>query len=132
MERCRVSIGADRLEVSVPRFSRIGAKLSRRLSQYQIPCASHIRGGERLAVVPAYAATEAKRELGHVGVPRPFRSQIRNDGIQSILRLVLLEHNQIVEYGHHRILCRVECLLMNRHAGWTIVLINSEHAPFLL
>ena len=132
MERCRVAVGADRLEIAIPRLARVGAQFFRPVSEYQVPRAFDVCGGERLAVVPAYPVAEMKRQLRHIGVPRPFRGQIGNDRIQPVLRNILLEYDEIVEHGHHRILGRVERLLMNRHAGGAVVLINSQHAPLLL
>src|SRR3954468_595649 len=94
----RVAVGADRFEVAVPRLAWIGAQFFRPLSEYQVPRAFYIGSGERLAVVPAYVTPQAEREFRGISVPRPFRRQIGNDRIQSVLRNVLFVYNEIIEH----------------------------------
>jgi hypothetical protein len=61
----------------------------------------------------------------------PFQVHCVASRIQSILRLILLKNDQIIEYRHHRILSRVKRFLKNRHARWTVMQIDLENATRL-
>ena len=126
-----MSFGADPIQVAVPRLARIGAQFVCGGAEDQVPGAFDVRGGEGLAVMPAHSLPELKGQLGHIGIPRPFGRQIGLDRVDPVLRHVLPEENQVVEDRHHRVLGRIERLLVDRHARRAVVLKHPEHTAVL-
>ena len=121
------------LEVVVPDLARVAAELlSAILAQERVPCALHVLGRERFAVVPLHALAQLESQLGLAVVPCPARSQVGHDCLQAVQRLVLVEQHQIVEYGHERLNDRDGRLLMHGRAGWIVAMIDAERAALLL
>src|SRR3974377_1863804 len=90
------------LEVLVPGFAWIEAKLVVRFAEQGIPSALYVIGGKGLAVVPFDALMQTETQLGLGRVPRPFGRQVRHDRVEAGLRYVLIEHDEIVEEAHRR------------------------------
>src|SRR5262252_7130266 len=64
--------------------------------------------------------------------PAPLGGEFGYDRIGSVLRLVLLEHDEIVEYAHRRPVYRGRRLLKHRHARGTVEMADFENAALLL
>ena len=98
--RLVVAVRRHLFKVLVPGLARVLAQLRFALAEQQVPGAFHIGGGERLAVVPLDALAQLEGELGAVFVPAPAFSQVRNDGVETVLRHVMPVHDEVVEDAH--------------------------------
>jgi hypothetical protein len=96
-----IAIGGYLSEVVKSRFKQISPQFLRSLVHSQVPGAFDILGAERLAVMPFDAAAQLKGQLGPVLVPYPAGRQIGHDRLQTVLRRMLVEHDQVVEHTHH-------------------------------
>ena len=72
-----------------------------------IPCSSaistshHPVGEQEQASGRSDAVPQWKGQLGPFLVPGPTCRQVRHDRAQTVLRHVLVEHDQIIEYARH-------------------------------
>src|SRR4029077_12424064 len=93
--------------VAVPGLARIDPELLGGRSSNQVPGAFDVPGGEWRAVMPFDAGPQLEGQLLAVLAPRPARSEVGDDRVQAVLRHVLVEHDQIIEYAHHRTECGI-------------------------
>jgi len=96
-----IAIGGQGIEIVVPGFARVDAKLVVPSSGQQIPCAFDVFGGKWLAIMPFDAVAQRHCQLGALFIPTPLCRQIRDDRLRAVLRHLLLEYHQIVEDPHH-------------------------------
>ena len=122
----------DLLEVTVPGFARIDAKLLLGDAGHQIPGAFHIGRGERLAVVPFDALPQLQRQLGAVLVPRPFGCEVRHDRVDAVLPDLRVEGDQVVEHPQHWPLSEDRLLLVDRHAGRAVDCVDLQNTAMFL
>ena len=73
-----------------------------------------------------------KGQLGAIFAPRPFGRQIGHDGVETDLRLVLIEKDQVVEYAHHRHFALDGRQLEHRHVGRAAGVRQLQKAAVLL
>src|SRR5262249_23010087 len=71
-----IAIGADPLQVAVPRFAGIDAQLVARLIGQEVPRALDVLGGKWLPVVPFDTLPQRKGQLGAILAPRPAGGEI--------------------------------------------------------
>src|SRR5262245_51636368 len=90
-----------------------------------------VLGGERLAIVPGDALAQWKSQLGSILVPRPTGGEIRHHRLQRVLRHILLEDDEVVEYAHHRPLGEDRRFLVDRHARRAVETVRDLF-PFCL
>jgi len=114
------------LDIAVPGFARIDAKLLARLAAQQVPGAFDVLGREGLAVMPFDAVTQREGQLGALFVRRPTGGQIRDDRARAVLRHVLIVDDEIIETPHHRPQCRGRRFLEERHARRAVEMRNLE------
>ncbi len=97
-----VAVDRHLLEVFVPGLAEVLAQPVLGLLRQKVPGAFHVRGRERLAVMPfdAFPQREAQRLV--VVAPLPLGREFRDDGVRVVQRLVLIVDDQIVEDGHER------------------------------
>ena len=127
-----VAAGGDLGEVLVPGGAEICPQPVLRASGQQVPGAFDVGGSERLAVMPFDALAEFERQRRAVLVPGPFRSQLRPDRRQAVLRDVLIVKDEVVEDPHHRRDDRVGPLLVDRHAGRAVAVRHFQDSAGLL
>ena len=127
-----IAVGGDLLEVPVPGLTRIEPKLLARLAEQHVPGALHVLGGERSAVMPLNTLAQPECESGSILTPRPATGEVRHDRFQTVLRLVLIVHHEIVKDAHHRHDCRVRRLLMDRHARRAVPVVDAEDPTLFL
>ena len=131
--RLVIAVDADVLQLGVPDLARVALEILRlALADQHPPGALHVLGGERLAVMPLHALVQLEGQLGVGWVPRPAIGQIRDHGLQALMRLGRIEHDQIVEHGgkrHHR---GDGGFFQQRCARRIVVVIEPERAALLL
>jgi hypothetical protein len=127
-----VAVGAHLFEVVPPGFARIDTELFRRLSGQQIQGAFDVVGGEGSAVVPLHPLAQWQGQLRALLVPRPAGCQVGDDRIRAVLRHILVIHDQVVEYTHHRPVHRVRRFLEKRDTRRTVEMTNGESAALRL
>src|ERR1041384_6641712 len=66
-----------------------------------------------------------------VGTPDPAFRQIRDDDVEAVLRLRLIEQDQIVEDRHEWIDGRDGGFLMDRGRGWIVTVIQAQRSAGL-
>jgi PAS domain S-box-containing protein len=126
------AVGGDFRNVVPPRFARIEAQPLGSATGQQVPGAFDVGGSERLAVMPSHPLAQLEGQPGPLFVPRPAVGQVGNDGIETVLYLVLVVHHEVVEHRHHRDRDRVGAFLVDRHARWAVAVINPQHSAGLL
>jgi hypothetical protein len=67
--------------------------------------------------VPLDALVQFERQILAVLAPAPAIGKIGNDIVESVLLLVLIEQDEIVENGHDRRHDRNRALFVDRHVG---------------
>ena len=97
-----------------------------------MPGALHVLGRERLAVVPADPGPELEGELGSGRVPGPACGQIGDDGVEAVLRLVVVVADEVVEEGHERHVRGDGRFLVDRGARRLRGIVDLEHAAGFL
>ena len=127
-----IAVGGDFIEVAVPGFAGIDPELLARLAGERVPGAFDVRGGERLAVVPFDALTQAEGQRSPGLVPRPVAGEIGDDRGKAVLRHVLVEENEIVEDAHQRSAGRDRRFLVDRHARRAGEIGHLQNAALLL
>ena len=124
--------GCHLLEVAVPGFAWVDAKLLHRHAGQEIPGAFDVSRGERLAVMPFDTLAELQGQLGAVLVPRPFGRQVRHDRVEAVLPDLRVEGDQVVEHPQHRALGEDRLFLVDRHAGRAVDRVDlQDTARFL-
>src|SRR5690349_9637552 len=96
----KIAVGGDLFDVLIPRFMGVSAQLLIRSAEQQVPGALNVLGSEGSAVMPLHTFAQPESQLTTVLVPRPVRREVRHDGLQTVLRLVLLVNDKIVGYSH--------------------------------
>jgi hypothetical protein len=127
-----IPVGGHGIEIVVPRFARVDARLVVPCAGQQIPGAFDVFGGERPAIMPLDAAAQRHCQLGALFVPAPPRRQIRDDRLRAVLRDLLVEHHQIVEDPHHWAVYGERRFLEHRHAGRAVKMTRVQDAALLL
>ena len=131
--RCRVASCAPLVvvffEIDPPALAVIEAQLLLALVGQQIERAFDVLRGERLAVVPFDAVAQLEGQLGAVLVPCPARGELGHDRLHAVLRNVLVENDEIVEDAHHRHDDADRPLLVDRHAGRAVAVIDPQVPP---
>ena len=131
--RLVIAVDGDVLQLGVPDLARIALEvLGLGLADQHPPGALHVLCRERLAVVPFHALPQLERQLGVGGIPRPAFGQIRNDGIDALVNLGGIEHDEIVEDRGKRRHRGNRRFLVQRGRGRIVVVIEPERAAFLL
>src|SRR6516225_12307690 len=92
-----VAIRGDHGEVVVPAFARIDAKLLTGVAGQEIPGAFNVASGKGLAVMPRDTLPQRESQLGPFLAQRPAGGEVGDDGLQAVLRRVLLVHDEIIE-----------------------------------
>ena len=128
--RVEIAVGRHLLDIAPPCRARVAPQLVG--ADQQVERAGHIRGRERLAVVPLHALPQLESELLAVLIPRPARGEIGHDRVEAVPGDVLVEHHQIVEQPHERHRRRDGRLLVDRRAGRRIHVLDFEHAAGFL
>src|SRR6266481_3090737 len=132
--QCRflVAPGGSPRDVVPPGLTIIESELLFSLIGQQIEGAFDVLGGEGLAVVPLDAFAQLEGELGAVLAPCPARGELRHDRSQAVLRDMLVEQDEVVEYPHHRHHYADRPFLMDRHAGGAVAVIDAQGPALLL
>src|SRR5260370_8621965 len=90
-----VTFRGDLLEVPVPGFARIEAKLLGRFTEQRIPSTLHVIGGKRLAVPPFDTLAQPQTQLGLGRGPRPLGRPTRHNLLETRLPSTLLQHTRM-------------------------------------
>src|SRR5689334_19820086 len=132
--KCRLMVvfDGDVVEIGPPCLARIEAQLFLRLTLQQVPGALDVRGGKRLTVVPLDALVQFERQILAVLAPAPAMAKIGDDIVESVLLLVLVEQNEVVENGHDRRHDRNRALFVDRHVGGAVAVIDAQRTALLL
>ena len=127
-----IAVGRHLRDIVEPGLARVDAQFLRSLALQQIDRAFDVGGGERLAVMPFDALVQRERQFRPVLVPAPAGGEFGDDLVRRVLRLVLLEHDEVVEHAHHRAVDRDGRFLEHRHAGRAGEMAEPERAAVLL
>ena len=131
--RLIIAVDADVLQLGVPDLARVAMKiLGIALADQHPPGALHVLGGKRLAVVPLHALAQLEGQFGVGCVPRPAFGEIGDHGLEALMRLGGIEHDEIVEHGrkrHHRSDGR---FFQQRCRRRIVVVIEPERAALFL
>ena len=76
--------------------------------------------------MPFDALVQREGQFGPFFAPAPAGGKFRDDRVGRVLRLVLLEHDEIVEHAHHRPVHRQRRFLEHRHAGRAVEMADLE------
>ena len=132
--KCRLMVvfDGDVVEIGPPCLAGIEAQLFLRLTLQQVPGALDVGGGKRLAVVPIDALVQFESQILAVLAPAPALGKIGDDIVESILLLVLVEQDEVVENGHDRRHDRNRALFVDRHVGGAVAVKDAQRATLLL
>src|SRR5207244_7980180 len=84
-----VTVRSHLLDIAVPGFARVDAKLLARLAAQQIPGAFDVLSGEGSAVMPFDALAQREGQLGPFLVRGPAGGQIGDDRLHAVLRAMM-------------------------------------------
>ena len=127
-----IAVRLQLVEVAVGRFPRIDAQLLFGLTRDQIPRTFDILGGERFAVVPFDRAAQLQCQVLAVLAPCPALGKVGHDRSETVLRDVLVKQHEVIKDAHHGATGIDRRLFEDRHAGWAVEAVHSEHSAALL
>src|SRR6266853_853525 len=127
-----VAPGSGPCDVDPPGLTIVEPEFLLSLIAQEIEGAFDVLGGEGLAVVPLDAFAQLEAELGAVLAPCPARGELRHDRCQAVLRDMLVEQNEVVEYPHHRHHYADRPFFVDRHAGGAVAVIDTQDPALLL
>ena len=127
-----ITVRGHLIDIAVPGFARIYAKLLGRLAAQQVPGAFDVPSRERLAVVPSHAVAQREGQFGSFLVRGPAGGQIRDDRPHAVLWYVLPVHYEVIENPHHRPQCRGRRFFEERHARRAVEMGDFENTTGFL
>src|SRR3984893_4055317 len=92
-----ITVRGHLIDIAVPGFARIYAKLLGRLAAQRVQGAFASPSRERLAVVPSHAVAQREGQFGSFLVRGPAGGQIRDDRPHAVLWYVLPVHYEVIE-----------------------------------
>ena len=127
-----IAVGFDRGDVVPPGFAGVGAEPFLAAAAQEIPGAFDVGGGEGLAVMPVDAGVQFESQAVALLAPRPAVGEFGADRLEAVLGDVLVVDDEVVEDPHHRDLGRIGPLLMDRHAGGAVAVVDAQDAARFL
>ncbi len=123
-----VAVDRHVVDLVVPGLSRVLPEFLRRLAHQHVEGAFDVGRGERLAIVPFDVMSKLEGERLVVAAPGPAFRQLGADGVDAVLRDVLIENDQIVIDRHEGNVERIGRALMDRGAARAVAVIHSQDA----
>ena len=124
-----IAVCRDLDKIVIPVLAGVAAQAVLRPALDQIERAFDVGGGERLAVMPLDPLAELKGQILAVLAPLPALGEVGSNRTHAVLRDVLIVDDQIVHHAHHRHDDRVGRLLMDRHAGRAVPVLDFRMPP---